>query len=459
MRLLISGGYVIPADGRRRIIKDGSVYVEDGRIIAVGRREEVRESSGRGAEEIDASGCVVIPGLIDIHVHLAQALIRGVVPDDVSLIAWLRDWVLPLQGVYEAEDGRVSASLCILEMLKTGTTCFLESLLHTRYGFNGIAEVVKSSGIRGILSKSIMDIPEYAKAGSIIPPGMIEEGPATLREFKEMHKRWAGAAGGRIDVWVGLRTPGAVSDELYREAISEAEQRGAGATMHLAEVKEDLEYFKSRGTTPSGFLKKLGMLGRKRVYVHCVWLSDDDINAFASTGTSVAHCPSSNLKLGSGIARVYEMLRAGVVVGLGCDGGPSNDSYDMIREMKLAAILQKGRLVNPTALSAWDALEMATINGARALGLEKEIGSLEPGKKADITIVSLRHPSVQPLTDPLSLLVYAATGRDVRDVIIDGRPVVRDGKVLTMDEERILREANQRLPKVLERADKLDRLL
>lgn len=453
--ILVKGGYVIPVDGKRRIIKDGYIYVSGGKIEALGKigDSKVKEFEHSADEVIDASDCVITPGFIDTHVHLAQALLRSAVPDDIPLITWLRDWVWVMQGVYDHEDGRVSASLCVLEMLRTGTTCFLEAGFHSRYGFDGIAEVVKQSGIRGILSKKFMDLTGYAEEEQIIPQGMIEDGRACVREFKEMHRRWAGVEG-RLDVWIGLRTPGAVSDELFLESAELAQEYNSGITMHLAEVKEDIEYFKSRGTTPSGFLEKRNLLGRKRVYAHCVWFNDEDIRIFAATGTGVAHCPSSNMKLGSGIAPVKEMLRAGVLVGLGCDGGPSNDAYDMIREMKTAALLQKIRHNDPRGFTAWDALEIATIGGARALGLENQIGSLEVGKKADIIIINFKTPSVKPVTNPLSLIIYSATGLDIRDVIIDGRVIVRDKKVLTLDEDRIYKEAEERKERILEKAGK-----
>jgi len=453
-RVLFKGGFVIPVDGSRRVIRDGCVLVDGDRVEMVGRPEQVLPHSA-GAETVDAEGCVIIPGLVDTHIHLAQALIRGVVPDNLPLIEWLRGWVWRLQGVYDAEDAKASAALCILEMLKTGTTAFVEVHLHSRYGFNGIAELVEKSGIRGVLSKSIMDMGGYASEENILPPGMVEEKDACIREFKEMYRRWNGAAGGRIDVWLGLRSAGAVSNELYLETAALAEEYDTGITNHVAEVREDIEYYRQAfGTGASGFLEKFNLLGERRVYAHCVWINEEDMRRFAATGTTVAHCPSSNMKLGSGIAPVSDMLAHGVNVGLGCDGGPSNDSYDMLREMKLAALLQKVRALNPQAISAWDVLEMATRNGAYAIGKLKTLGSLEPGKKADLVVVDLKHPSLHPVSNPLSLLVYAASGANVRDVMVDGRFVVRNGRCLTLDEEQVLRNANKHLEHVLNKLDK-----
>lgn len=449
--------FLLPMDDRR-IIRDGAIYAEDGRIVAVGRKDEVKAYAMSPEHTIKLEKGIILPGLINTHVHLAQALIRGVVPDNIELIKWLRDWVWPLQGVYDEEDGRTSAELCIAEMLRTGTTTFLEVHVHRRYGFDGIAEAVKQSGIRGFLSKSVMDQPGYATKQGIMHPGMIE-GPESLQDFKEYHRRWDGEAGGRIRVWIGLRTPGACSDSLFHESSRLAKELNTGITMHLAEVRADLEYFKSRGTTPTGFLEMFNLLGRKRVYIHCVWLSREDMKRMAATGSSVAHCPSSNLKLGSGLAPVAEMREEGVNVALGTDGGPSNDTYDMIREMKIASILQKGRTLNPKSLEAWDVLEMATVEGAKALGIENEVGVLKPGMKADFITVSLNRVGLHPISDPVSLLVYAASGLDVRDVVIDGRLVVKEGVVQTLDENEVMKRAAKRLEKVLEKDGRIEEVM
>jgi len=446
--------FLIPMDGRR-VIRDGAVYSEDGRIVAVGKREEVKAQAASPEHVIRLERGIILPGLINTHVHLAQALIRGVVPDNIELIEWLRDWVWPLQGVYDEEDGRASAELCIAEMLRTGTTTFLEVHVHKRYGFDGIAEAVKNSGIRGFLSKSVMDQPGYATQQGIMHPGMIE-GPESLQHFKEYYRRWDGEAEGRIRVWIGLRTPGACSDELFLESARLANELDTGITMHLAEVRADIDYFKSRGTTPTGFLERFNLLGRKRVYIHCVWLSREDMRRMAAAGSSVAHCPSSNLKLGSGLAPVAEMREEGVNVALGTDGGPSNDTYDMIREMKLASILQKGRTLNPKSMGAWDVLEMATVEGAKALGIDKEVGMIKPGMKADFITISLDRVGLHPISDPVSLLVYAASGLDVRDVVIDGRIIVKDAVLQTLNEEEVMRKARERLEKVLEKDGRLE---
>lgn len=453
-RTLIRDGYILTLNSTDEIFERGSVVVEDDTISFVGKTDRMPEHPGSFEKVIDARGNVIMPGLIDTHVHLAQALLRGLVPDDVRLIDWLKDWVWPLQGAFDYEDGTVSAQLCMLEMLRTGTTCFVESLLHTRYGFDGIAQAALRSGMRAMLSKTVMDTPGYAGQKAIIHPTMVEDRDESLKEFKQMHDRWNGAGAGRIHVWLGPRTPGACSESLYRTVAQTAREYDTGVTMHLAEVKDDLQYFSSLETTPGEFVKRIGLTGARRVFAHCVWLPEDDMKLFAKTQTSVAHCPSSNLKLGSGIAPVSEMLELGVNVSLGCDGGPSNDDYDMIREVKLATLLQKGINLNPRALTATAALRMATVNGAKAVGQEKEIGSVEVGKKADIIIVDLQKPHLHPKTNPASTIVYSATGADVRTVMVDGKLVVEDYRVLTLDENAILRAASERAEKLVENTGK-----
>ena len=450
--VLISGGIIVTVDDRRRVIMDGAVRIEGSRIVKVGKLRDVK--NGPKAEiEIDAKEMVVLPGLIDTHVHLAQALLRGCA-DDTSLIDWLQKYVWPLQGNFDGQDGKASAELCMLEMIKSGTTTFLESLLHTRYGFDGIAESVETSGMRGILSKTVMGLPGYGNAGGIMHPGMVEDGATCLREVEGYFKRWNGKADDRIKVWYGARSLGGCTPDLYRQIAAGAKHLKTGVTMHLNEVREDAMYSQREfGKLPAEFMDDVGLVAPNVVYAHGVWLTEKEWKILASKGASVAHCPASNMKLASGIAKIPEMISAGVNVGLGCDGGPSNNCYDLIREMKLASLLQKARLLDPLVMDAETVLEIATIRGARALGLEKEVGSIEVGKKADLALISLHNPHLVPTFNPISHLVYAAVGSDVDTVIIDGRIVMRGRTVQTLDEERVIRNASQRGAKLLERAE------
>jgi len=448
--LLIINGLVVTLDKQRRIIKDGAVAVDGKEIVAIGKTGEITRRH-QAEKVIDADGMAVLPGFVDCHVHLAQALIRGCA-DDVPLIPWLRDYVWVLQGNFTPDDGRASAELAIAEFIRSGTTTFVECMIHHRYGFNGIAEAVDQAGMRAVLSKTLMDTPGYGIEKGIMYEGMIENKDETIRETLEMLRKWHGYDG-RIQVWFGPRTPGACTPELYREIVELARQHQTGITMHLAEVKDDVDYTKREfGKLPVEFARDVGLVGRNVLLAHTVWLTQGEIEMLAQTETNTVHCPASNMKLGSGIAKIPEMIEAGVNVSLGCDGGPSNNAYDMLREMKIAALLQKVRLHDPEKLQAETVLEMATLNGARAVGLQREIGSLEEGKKADIIILKLRKPHLTPLFSVASNLVYSASGADVDTTIVDGRILMQGSQLLTLDEDRVLGEAERRATTLMERS-------
>jgi cytosine/adenosine deaminase-related metal-dependent hydrolase len=454
--LLIHNATLISMDSTRRIFNRGAVLVNEGIIQAVGRYEEVVAQLPVSVEKQDLGGKLVIPGLIDTHVHLAQAMIRGCA-DDMSLIPWLFDRVWPLQGNYTAEDGRVSAALCIAEMLKTGTTCFIEALFAGRYGFEGMAEVVAESGIRACIGKVVMDIGTYAESNRSMHPGMVEDRATTIRDTLRYYDEYHNTAEGRLKVWFGPRTPGGCTPELYREIAALAKEREMGITVHLAEVKSDPEYLRREyNLSPAQFVAEVGLLdlGPKCVLAHGVWLDDGDIELLAKYGTTVSHNPTSNSKLASGFARVPEMLVAGVNVALGCDGGPSNNSYDLIREMKLASVIHKVVQSDPLVVDAETMLEMATLNGAKACGLSDQIGSLEVGKQADLVVIDTTRLGLTPFhtQNPVSALVYAASGSDVESVLIAGKWVVWKGELQTLDEEKLKAEARTSANALYERA-------
>jgi cytosine/adenosine deaminase-related metal-dependent hydrolase len=449
--MIFDDATIITMDPKRRIITDGAIAVAGDRIVAVGKTDEIAKDYLQ-EERYNCRNKIVIPGLIDCHVHLAQALIRGCA-DDLPLIPWLVDRVWPLQGNFDEEDGHASAELCILEMLKSGTTAFVETLIVERYGFDGIAEVVQRSGIRGVLAKSVMDIPTYASNKSIMYEGMREDRDRSLQQALSMHEKWDGSAHGRIRVWFGPRPLGGSTPELLMEVSQLARDKSMGVAIHFVEIREDVDYIRRKfGVSPVELLEQLGLLGPHVLLIHAVWLGDEEIAKIARTGTQVVHNPSSNMKLASGFAKVPQMLEAGIKVSLGCDGGPSNNSYDMFREMKLAALIHKGYTLDPAVVPAEAVLEMATLNGATVMGMEKEIGSLEPGKKADLVVINLDKPHLTPSPNPVSTAVYCATGSDVELVMVDGEIVVRNGKILTLDEESVLRTARERAEKLYGRA-------
>lgn len=433
-----------------RVIEGGSILVEEGRIVSVGKSGSI--PGGHRAElKISAKGMAVIPGLIDAHLHLAQSLLRGAA-DDLSLVDWLKKRVWPLQAEFTEDDGRISAELSMLEMLKSGTTSFVGVDVVLRYGFDGIAKAVARAGMRGALAKTVMDSPGYGTKRGIMPKGLVEERDACIREGKSMIRKW-NRKGSLVNVWFAPRSLGGCSKELYMEVSELVREQETRMTMHLSEVREDVKYARENfGMTPFEFIESVGLAGPSSLFAHMVWLDDSDIRRVARTKSNVVHCPSSNLKLGSGIPRVPEIIDAGANVALGCDGAPCNNSHDMVREMKLAAVIQKARLLDPRSMPAWSVLRMATTNGARAMGMQSEIGSLERGKRADLVLIDLKKPHLVPYVDIISNIVYSAMGSDVDTVLVDGKVLVRGSKARNLDEERIATEAQLHQDELMSRA-------
>ncbi|MEM4769724.1 MAG: amidohydrolase [Desulfurococcaceae archaeon] len=442
--IYVRGGWVLTLDPRRRIIRNGAVAISDGVIVDVGKRDEL-DARYRYYSDIviNAEKDIVMPGLINTHVHLVQGLLRHCA-DYLPLISWLKNRVWPLQGNYKPEEALASAKLVLLEMIKTGTTTFLETGLVGRYGPDNIVEFVYEAGLRGVFARHVMDLRGYALEEEAIHKGLIESGDASFNDTLRLYYKYHGK-GNRVWIWFGPRTPGAVSVELYRRISEKARELNTGITMHLAEVKEDVEYtVRLFGKKPVEFANWVGLTGRNVVLVHVVWVDDNEIKLLAETKTNVSHNPSSNMKLGSGAARVSDMIRSGVNVALGTDGGPSNNTYDLMREMKHAALLQYVTKLNPRAVRAEEVVEMATINGARALMIDHLVGSIEVGKRADIIVLDYWVPHLHPLVNPVSHLVFAASGSDVKHVIVDGKLIMFNRRVLTLNEEEIIEEAEKR---------------
>ncbi|KAJ6153574.1 hypothetical protein N7470_006533 [Penicillium chermesinum] len=411
---------IITVDSTRRIINDGAILVRGEKIADIGKAS-ILKTRYPTEEEFDLSGRIMIPGLISTHMHTAQTLLRGTA-DDLELVSWLCERIWVLQGNFTEADGYAAARLSIGEMLKSGTTCFLESMFANRYGFDGLARAVEESGIRGCLGKIVMDIAKYAQDDAwAMHPGLVEDRETSLLGTIKMWEKWNGAANDRIRVWFGARTPGGVSDALYKEMTSVSREKGIPVTMHCAEVKADRDFFSSVSHTPMSYCDSVGLLSPSTVLVHMVHLDDSDIERLSASGTHVAHCPTSNAKLASGICRVPDLQKA-------------------------------GHLYDPTAVPAESVLEMATINGAKALGLEDSIGSLEVGKKADFVAIDVRGIHNQPWHYAASAVVYTATGRDVDVVVVDGKILVQNGELTTMDEMEIVEEAKKRSKEVVERA-------
>ncbi|MFW9808580.1 MAG: amidohydrolase family protein [Candidatus Thorarchaeota archaeon] len=448
--ILIENGYVLTLNAKREILSRGSVYIENEAIVEVGKTDELKEHNPDLL--IDAKNMIVMPGLIDTHTHLAQALIRGCA-DDVSLVDWLKKYVWVLQGNFTKEDGRVSAELCMAEMIRTGTTSFVECMIHSRYGFDGIAKAVEQAGMRAALSKIIMDSTGYADSPDIMYPGMVEDAEACLTETDEMYKKWHGKADGRIQVWYGLRSLGAVTPDLFKDVARRTREKKTRMTMHLGEVVDDVRYVKENfGTNLTTFARDHNLLGPDMVFAHGIHFEDDELKVLAESKSNISHCPSSNMKLASGFAKVPQMLQVGVPVSLGCDGGPSNNTYDMVREMRLAALIHKSYVKDPLVVTAEQAIEMATLGGAAAMGIQDRVGSIESGKLADIILVDLQGLSLTPASNPVSNLVYSGSGYAVDTVLVNGQILMRERKLLTLDEEKVKAKAREHATELLDRS-------
>lgn len=452
MDIALTKGTVVTMNERREVIRDGAVAIEDNKIADVGKGDEIKDKYSID-REIDCEGKLVLPGFVDSHIHLGQALIRACA-DDLPLVPWLNERVLPLQGIgYEEGDGKLSAELCTLEMIKSGTTTFVEALLHWKY-IDEMTEAVEESGMRGAVSKSLMNLPGYADQPEAIPECMREDGEETLKQTEKLINKWHGEANDRIHIWYGLRTPGGATVDFYRESAKRAKEHDTGLTIHLGEVKDDIQYMREEfDMTPMEFMEHCNLVGENVIYAHGVWIPEEDFKRLRDNNCTVSHNPASNMKLASGFAPIPEMLDAGVNVALGCDGGPSNDDYDMIREMKLAALIHKGRLLEATTMPAEKVLEMATINGAKPTLWGKDIGSIETGTLADLIVVDLNKAHSAPVRNPISNLVYTGHGGNVETTIIDGNIVMENREVKTLDEDDVLGRAREKAPEIDQRLD------
>jgi 5-methylthioadenosine/S-adenosylhomocysteine deaminase len=445
---LIRGGTLLPMDPAAPE-GVGDVLVQDGRIAAVGAVPALPP----GTQVLDAEGCVVMPGLVQGHVHLCQTLCRGQA-DDLPLLEWLRRRVWPYEAALCERSIAAAARLGCAELLLSGTTAILD--MGTVHHQDALSAAVAATGMRAVLGKAMMDFGE----DPTIPPGLRETTAASLTESDALARRWHGAAEGRLRYAYAPRFALSCTETLLREVAERVEASGpAGPRLHThaAEQREEVDLVRVRfGADNITALSRLGVAGPKVVLAHCVHVDEAQRALIAAGGSHVAHCPSSNLKLGSGLAPICEMLDLGINVALGADGAPCNNNLDAMLELRLSALLQKGRL-GPQALPARRALQLATVGGARALGLSDETGALRPGLRADIVILDPRAPHALPFADPCSLVVYALRGGDVRDVLVDGRLLVRD-RALTeqtglVDREALLAEAGEQARRVALRAD------
>ncbi len=434
--ILIKGGLLVTSDSNNRVVR-GDLLVRGQRIV------EVDAGTGTADTVIDARGCAVLPGFVQTHIHLCQTLFRGAA-DDLALIDWLKKRVWPLEAAHTPATLRASARLGIAEMIRGGTTCALtmETVNHTSEVFR----VVEATGFRATVGKCMMD-----KSGGDVPVALSEDTEESIGESLALIEEWHGVADGRVRACFAPRFAVSCTRGLLEQVGILSRERGVLVHTHASENETEIELVeRETGQRNVEYLDSVGLAAPHVALAHCVHLNESELEILARTGTHVLHCPSSNMKLGSGIARVTEMLERGISVSLGADGAPCNNRLDMFTEMRTAALLQKVKH-GANALSAPRVLRMATIDGARVLGLDSEIGSLETGKRADITIVDLDRLHLTPRPDIISTVVYAAEAADVRTVIIDGQIVLNEGNLTILNEREVIVDAEKQA-EVLTRA-------
>ncbi len=425
---IVAGGTIVTVDAKRSIYSPGSVAIDGTNIVAVGPAADIA-ARFKATAQIDATGSIVMPGLINAHAHAPMVLYRGLA-DDLRLQEWLEKYIFPAEAkTVSREMVRAGTRLAALEMIQSGTTVYADMY----YFEEEIARTTKAAGMRGVLGQTIIQFPvPDAKT----PQEGLARTEAFLKEF---------AKDDLIVPAVAPHSPYTLDRKTLLASRALATKYGAPVLIHVAETETELGASKKThsGLTPVGYLQSIGFFGPRTVINHGVWVNAADMKILRSHQTAVSHNPESNMKLASGIAPVPEYLANGITVGLGTDGAASNNDLDMFEAMRFAALLHKVKTGDPQSVPASAALEMATINGARALGLEKTIGSIEAGKRADLVIVSTANARLTPLYDPVSHLVYAVHGDDVRTVLVNGRVLMRDRKMLTLDEPAVLAEARK----------------
>ena len=425
--LLVRGGTIITMNPARDVAR-GDVFVRDGEIVAVG----TAPSGEKAAVVVDAAGKVVLPGFVQGHVHLCQTLFRNAA-DGLPLLDWLRTRIWPLEAAHDVSTMRASARLGLYELIDSGATTVLD--MGTAHLYEVVFEEMERTGIRALGGKAMMDDdPEKH-----LPARLRESTKTAIETSLRLAERWHGAGRGRLRYALAPRFPLSSTPDLHRETARLALEKGFLIHTHAGESLPEVEATQRRngGARPVSLLASHGLLRARNARAHGVHLDDEEVATLAENPCGVVHCPGSNLKLGSGIADVPRLRKAGVPVGIGSDGAACNNRLDLLHDLRLAALLpEAGR--GAGFLSPWEALEMATIEGARALGLEKSIGSIEVGKRADLAVLDLRAPWTVPSPDLAAAIVYDADVRNVDTVICDGALLKDRGKVLRIDREEVV---------------------
>lgn len=413
------------------LIKNAFIFDECKSLLI--KDDKIAEISDNINEEgvdkvIDGTGKILLPGLINTHTHLSMGLFRGLA-DDLSLDSWLNDYIWPMEANLNEEYCYIGALLGAVELIKSGTTTFSDMYFY----MEDVARAVDEAGLRAVLSYGMIDF------------GDSEKREEEFRQNISLFKNCNGMAEGRIKVFFGPHSPYTASKELLERVRKEADKYNTGIHIHVSETEKEVhDVLEERGKRPFEYLDEIGLLGPDVVAAHAVWLSDEEIDIIKKRGVKLSHNPCSNMKLASGISPVAKLLENDICVSLGTDGASSNNNLDLIEEMKTASLLQKVDTLDPKALPASETFEMATINGARALGLEDEIGSIEVGKKADLILIDTNSANMTPQsTTSLSNVVYAANGSNVHTTICNGKILMENRRLTTLDEDEIYKKARK----------------
>lgn len=424
MRTAIINGLIVTIDENNRIIKNGTLTIQDDAIDYIG---DNIEDLSQFDQVIDAKGKIVMPGLINTHGHTPMTLLRGV-SDDLPLQEWLEKKIWPLERQFTEEHIYWGSRLAIVEMIKTGTTTFSDMYIH----MDIIAEAVKDTGIRGNLSRGIIGF------------GGSEEKNKKLLEAADFAKRWNNSADGRITTMMSPHSPYSCDPDFIKEIVQAAEDLNLPIQIHLSETSAEVELSINQfGKRPVELLADIGLFERPSLVAHGVHLLPNEIEILADKDVRVSHNPGSNLKLGSGIAPIPQLIKRNITVSLGTDGAASNNNLDLFDELRLAALIHKGVNQDSTLIDALTAIKMATIKGAKSLFIDHLTGTLTVGKKADLIMLNIDQPHFYPMHDPISHLVYTASGADVTDTFVNGKQLMKDRKLLYMDEERICYEVGK----------------
>ncbi len=414
---------ILPMNGRK-IIGRGIIAIKGDRISHMGKASGATKI--RAEKVIEGRGRVVIPGLVNCHTHVAMTLFRGI-GEDQDLGRWLNETIWPLEAKLKPRDVYDGALLGCLEMIKSGTTCFADMYFYE----DMVAKAVEKAGLRAVLAPGILEA------------GNPERGERLLKEGVEFAEKYHGAADGRISVRLGPHAVYTCSPSLLKKVREAASSLNVGIHVHLAESKEMGKLVKERhGLTEVELLETIGFLKPDVLAAHCIYLSEKERQIMAKHDVKVAYNPVANMKIAQGIPKIKDLMDLGVTVGIGTDGPASNNALDMLKDVKFAALLQKVHYMDPTIMPAYHVMRMATLDGAKALGLEATVGSLEAGKKADIVLINFEKPHLSPMHNPYANLVYSACGSDVETVIVNGTILMEGREVKTLNEGEVMRRAS-----------------